>query len=308
MDDALLGLGDAYEAEAKYVRGLKLPEAGKARLESIYDGQAIAAYSKIVLEHSASRGVEDARDRLTALHAEIPKPTAEQVAMSEAIENSRAQYSLMSHAKLLVLHAPDVIQSARTGEPTLADPKPTVAPDVTKKIVKDFQLAMNPGAAPAPASGGSTDAAPAPVSDASGSASTGTATTAAAPLALQEVPSAETGSGGTGSVMSVAPASSVGTTNTRTTGSSVGVEIVSPGSAPPIDGMRTVGPENATPLPAVEKPADAPNTVNDIQPGQAPPAAAAPANGKKAKPEFDKSDESSSKHKKKKGIAKINPF
>jgi outer membrane protein assembly factor BamD len=48
--------------------------------------------------------------------------------------------------------------------------------------------------------------------------------------------------------------------------------------------------------------------VNDIAPGQAPPAAAAPANGKKAKPEFDKSDESSSKHKKKKGIAKINPF
>jgi outer membrane protein assembly factor BamD len=39
-----------------------------------------------------------------------------------------------------------------------------------------------------------------------------------------------------------------------------------------------------------------------------PQGAAAPANGKKAKPEFDKGDESSSKHKKKKGLDKLNPF
>ena len=54
MDEVLIGLGDAYETEAKYVRTLKLPEAGKARLEKIYDDQAIAAYSKVVLDHSAS--------------------------------------------------------------------------------------------------------------------------------------------------------------------------------------------------------------------------------------------------------------
>jgi outer membrane protein assembly factor BamD len=72
--------------------------------------------------------------------------------------------------------------------------------------------------------------------------------------------------------------------------------------------MKAVGPTDATPIPAVEKPAAAPDTVNDIAPGAAPPAAAAPANGKKANPEFDKNDESSSKHKKKKGLAKINPF
>ena len=42
MDDVLIGLGDAYEAEAKYVRAMKLPEAGKARLEQTYDGLAAA--------------------------------------------------------------------------------------------------------------------------------------------------------------------------------------------------------------------------------------------------------------------------
>lgn len=53
-----------------------------------------------------------------------------------------------------------------------------------------------------------------------------------------------------------------------------------------------------------------PEQVNDIQPGAAQAAAQAPPdNGKKTKqPSFDKGDESSSKHKKKKGVDKLNPF
>ncbi len=307
MDDALIGLGDGYEAEAKYVRTLKLPEAGKARLEKIYDDQAIAAYTRVVTEHAASKNVEDARDRLAALHAPIPKPTAEQMAASEALENSRAQYRLTDRARLLIFHTPDVVTAARTGDPTLSDPKPTLAPEITRKVVSDFNLAMNPNAkptvAPAAANGAVTDAAgtpaeataapPPPASD--------------APLALQDVPTATSGSSAASSVMSVAPASSGGSAP----GNSVGIEIVQPGSAPAPDpnGLKAVGPENATPLPAVEKPEAAPDAVNDIAPGQAPPAQAAPANGKKPKdPSFDKSEESSSKHKKKKGLAKVNPF
>jgi outer membrane protein assembly factor BamD len=73
-------------------------------------------------------------------------------------------------------------------------------------------------------------------------------------------------------------------------------------------GLKAVGPVNSAPLPAVEKPASAPDAVNDIPTGAAPPAQTPNANGKNGKPEFDKSDESSSKHKKKKGLSKINPF
>ena len=81
MDDVLIGLGDAYEAEARYVRmQLKLPEAAKARLEKIYDDRAADAYRKVVLEHSAAPHVEDAKDRLAAMNLPIPTPTAEQVA------------------------------------------------------------------------------------------------------------------------------------------------------------------------------------------------------------------------------------
>src|SRR5580658_1674809 len=128
MDDVLIGLGDAYEAEARFVRTLKLPEAGKARLEKTYDDQAIAAYAQVVLEHSAAPHVEDARDRLDAMNVKIPQPTPEQIAASVALENSRRQYRLQDRARLLVLHQPDVVMAARDGEPTLADPTPTIAP------------------------------------------------------------------------------------------------------------------------------------------------------------------------------------
>jgi outer membrane protein assembly factor BamD len=315
MDDVLIGLGDAYETEAKFVRTMKLPEAAKAKLEKTYDDQAIAAYSKVVLEHSAAPHVEDARDRLDAMNVPIPTPTPEQIAASVALENSRRQYRLQDRATLLVMHKPDVVLAARDGDPTLADPAPTLAPHVINKITSDFNDAMNPGAAKAdaPAANGA-----APASDA-GAAATSTAATPAppaAPLQFQDVPAAGTEGAATGtsavtsqpSTMSPAPA---------TTGNSMGVEILTPGAttgttAKPVDntgGLKAVGPENATPLPAAEKPADAPNAVNDIESKPQPVAQAPNANAKKnPKPEFDKGDESSSKHKKKKGLAKINPF
>jgi outer membrane protein assembly factor BamD len=300
MDDALIGLGDGYEAEAKYVRGLKLPEAGKARLERIYNQAAIAAYSKVVTEHAASKDVEEARDRLAAMNVNMPKPTAEQMAASEALENSRAQYRVTDRAKLLILHSPDVVQVARVGEPTLVDPKPTVAPDVSKKILADFRGAMDPANRPA--------SVPAQVaSDGTGTATPDETPASTAPLALQDVPSAGSAdSGGSSAVMTATPS----TTSSGSGSNSMGVEIVSPHSTPaPADtGFKPVGPDNTAAVPAIEKPEAAPDTVNDVADTKTPPAQAAPANGKKAKPAFDKDDESSSKHKKKKGLNKINPF
>jgi len=317
MDDVLIGLGDAYSAEGRFVRNMKLPEAAKARLEKLYDDQAAAAYTKVATVYAASPHVEDARDRLEAMGQPIPKPTAEQLAASEKLENSRAQYRLTDRARLLILHQPDVVTAARVGEPTLADPKPTIAPDVTRKSQAEFMAALNPNAKPAAAATNS-----APSSDAgSAPAEAAPASTApAAPLALSDVGTGDTGStGSTSSVVTAAPSTNSGS------GASAGIEIVSPGSAPaatpaatpnvapgsipdPNGGLKAVGPTNNTPLPAIEKPEVAPDQVNDLADHTAPPAAAQPAKGKKAKPGFDKDDESSSKHKKKKGLNKINPF
>src|SRR5271170_2023670 len=71
MDDVLIGLGDAYETEARYVRTLKLPEAGKATLDKIYNNQVIAVHNTVVLEVSASPAGNVARDSLDVFNPPI---------------------------------------------------------------------------------------------------------------------------------------------------------------------------------------------------------------------------------------------
>ncbi|MCU1223760.1 MAG: outer rane assembly lipoprotein YfiO [Edaphobacter sp.] len=307
MDDVLVGLGDAYAAEARYIRTLKqLPEAGKARLERVYDEQAAAAYTKVALEHSASPHVEDARDRLAAMNLPIPTPTPEQAAASVALENSRRSYRLQDRAKLMILRQPDVVMAARDGEPPLADPKPTLAPDIYRKVAADFGSAMNPNApAPAPV------AKAAPAADATPAEAAPAA--AAAPLQLNEVPAADSGASGSSAVMTNVPGAN--SNSGAAPGNSMGVEIITPSSTTPAttpadanNGLKAVGPTNQQAAPAIERPAAAPDQVNDIPTGSQPAAQAARADGKKTKPEFDKGEESSSKHKKKKGLSKINPF
>jgi outer membrane protein assembly factor BamD len=307
MDDVLVGLGDAYEAEARFIRAMKLPEDAKARLEKIYDEHAADAYRKVVLQHSASAHVEDARDRLAAMNLPIPTPTPEQAAASAALENSRRQYALKDRARLMFLRQPDVVMAARDGDPPLADPKPTIAPAVTKQLTNDFNAAMNPSgtaAADAARSAGTTAAAPAAEAPT-------TPATPAAPLQLQEVPAAPTG-GSTSAVMTNVPGTASAPAATSGGSTSMGVEIVSPSAKTatpdPNGGLKAVGPPNANAIPAIQKPAVAPDQVNDVPPGSQPPAQTAQAGAKKTNPSFDKDDESSSKHKKKKGLSKLKPF
>ena len=311
MDDVLIGLGDAYEAEARAVRGQKqLPEAPRARLERIYDDQAAAAYRKVVLEHSAAPHVEDAKDRLAAMDLPIPTPTVDQAQASAALENSRQQYRLQDRAKLLVFHQPDVVQAARVGDPLLTDPKPTLAPAVSRQLVADFNGSFHPDA---PRTDGVSSA---PANTAAPDGAAAAATPTPAPLAFQDVPSADTpatgGGGGDTGVTTAVPAANGGA---GVGGSTVGAEIVTPGAsggtartAEANLGFKAVGSETAPALPPVEKAGPAPDQTNDAAGTKQPAAQTAAAKGKKAKASYDKKEESSSKHKKKKGVDKLNPF
>jgi outer membrane protein assembly factor BamD len=315
MDDTLVALGDAYEAEARIVRAQKqLSEDAKGRLVSIYEGRAADAYRKVALEHSASPHVEDARDRLAAMNLPIPTPTPEQAAASAAMENSRGQYSLQSRAMLMVLRRPDVVMAAHSGEPPMTDAKPTLAPAVTKQIMQDYNGALNPNAAAATATQQPADGAAPATANAAQTSTPARPATPAAPLALQDIPSAGNGDGASGTVMSNVP------TNTAVApaaggANAMGVEVLTPGAngtpaADPTGGLKAVGPVNTVAAPPIEKPAAAPDAINDVKAGeQAPGQPGAVANGKKTpKPTYDKDEESSSKHKKKKGLGKINPF
>ncbi len=337
LDDVVIGLGDAFESEARGVRASTLPEAAKAQLLKIDEDQATAAYDKVVLEHSAATRVEDAKDRLLAMGRPVPTPTPEQMAASEALENSRGQYTLSKRMALFVLSKADTVPAATIGDPPLEDAKPTLAPTVLNQAMQDFANAMNPATyASRPAKAPLVENVP--NADATAGASAN-APSNAAPLAFQDVTTADTGSGASPVVTNVQDSSPA----SASTGGSIGIEIVQPSAdspatspasasppafpgsttpdsaqpAPASDsaaqpngngGIQSVGPPSKTVLAPIEKAAEAPDTVNQVTAGSQPPAQLAPVNGKKTKPAFDKADESSSKHKKKKGVAKLNPF
>ncbi len=342
IDDVYISEGDAWEAQARFVRGVKgLSEAARARLLATYDARAAEAYRTVVLDHAAAPHVEDAKDRLSGMNLPIPTPTPDQVAASEALENSRKTYKVSDRAALFLLHRPDTVLAAQLGDPSLTDPKITTAPGVQSRVQDDFRAAINPNAPVEHAAPSAVDAA----SD--GASAPGTATTApaaSAPLALTDVgdtsaspatemtpaPAATTGGGNSVGVEILTPGTSAvtGAASTGVAGSggtAAGAtptggtptalrESASPatlpaaeGTADPNYGLKAVGPANATPLPAAERAGAAPDRPNEIT-TTTPAAAVAPAKGK-AKPAFDKSEESSSKHKKKKGIKKVvEPF
>ena len=203
------------------------------------------------------------------------------------------------------------------GDPPLEDKPATTAPTIVNQIMADYTGAFNPNAPkPVPANANE----PAVNSQPETPASPGIPALPAQPLAFQDVPSAGNGSAdnSVGTVTS-APASG------GTRGTSVGVEVLTPGvrtgsgaasdlpaatgAQDPNLGLKATASGRPTELPAAEAPAAAPDQVNDAA-GKAVPAAETkdPNKKKNPKPGYDKDDESSSKHKQKKGLDKINPL
>jgi outer membrane protein assembly factor BamD len=330
-DLALIGLGDAYAAEARYVQGLQqINPKAKQELMKAYDDQAAEAYSRVVTHYSMAAHVEDARERLIALNRPVPEPTKEELADSEAEEQSRTGITFKDRALLLVKRGPVTVNAARIGEPTLTDKPPVTAPEVHKRDTALFTAALNNqplppvvpvgGATPAAVAGGA-GAAPAAagstlqLENVQGADTAAPAASGGGPAVGAEI--IGTGQGNSGQ----APANAT----PPTSGVPVGPPVTPEGAAAAAaaagvvgaqnpGGLATVGPTDNKPLPAVEKPAEAPPQTNDVHNApqvQTGTDTGATANGKKKKtpaPKFDSSDESSSKHKKKKGLDKLNPF
>jgi outer membrane protein assembly factor BamD len=285
-DLALLTLGDCYAAEATYSKRVNIPAAAKERLSSVFDDRAAEAYSKVVTRYPMAPHVEEAKERLIALNKPVPEPTAEALAENEAEMQSLINIKLKDRAMLLVKHGPSTIQASRVGEPTLTDPKRMIAPEVTKETAATFTAAM--GKTPAADVKTTT---PEAVTNGTAPPRTGDA----GAVKLEDVPEGNS----VGATIVAAP-----------TSGSIPAEA-QPAAPPTSDtGLKAVGPTDATPLPATEKPAEAADQVNDVKnAGNAQVATGATSTAKKTpKPAYDPSQDSSSKHKKKKGLDKLNPF
>src|SRR5580658_9554126 len=224
-DLALIGLGDAYAAEARYVQGLnpkQINEKAKQELMKAYDDQAADAYGRVVTHYSMAAHVEDARERLIALNRPVPEPTKEELADSEAEEQSRTGITFKDRALLLVKRGPVTVNAARIGEPTMTDVPQVTAPDVHKQDTALFTAALTNKPLPSVAV---TKSAPAVASgDAAAPAADG-----GSALTLENVPAADNGGG--------APAGG---------GPQVGASIVQPGEAPATT-PATTGPPTSTP-------------------------------------------------------------
>jgi len=281
-DQVLLGIGDAYAGQARNVRiAPGLPPAIRERLETMYQDKAAQAYQKVITRYPMAPHVEDARDRLVAMNRPVPEPTPEAIAESDAEERSRQPLHFTDTMVGIIKHGPTTVEAVRVGEPTLDDPKRVLAPDITNQNVQLFQAAVNAGRPPAPA----------PV---------------VTPTGPNEPPRSDQPS--TAPLQMQAPGETTG----------VGVQILSapnsatqapasPAQPDPNALVKPVMPANNA-LPSADAPAEAPNQVNDIKPGENPTPPPAVTNGKPKKPKVDQSDESSSKKKKKKGLGKLNPF
>jgi outer membrane protein assembly factor BamD len=308
-----------------------MPAAAKQELMKAYDDRAADAYGRVVTHYSMAPHVEDARERLIALNRQVPEPTQAELAESEAEEQSRIGVTLKQRALFLVKHGPTTVNAARIGEPTLTDSPDVEAPTVTKENVGMFTAALAGKPIPAATAGApaATEAANAGAANQTPAGDSGT------PLQLESVPAAGS-SGPGGPAIGASIVSEGDSSNSSNSAPAAGQSTAPPGTyqAPkqsgPADpgaaaaaaaagvpgaqnqgGLTAVAPTNTT-VPAVEKPADAPVQVNDVHganTAQVQTGTSTGANSKKAKsPKYDSSGESSSKHKPKKGLDKLNPF
>jgi outer membrane protein assembly factor BamD len=330
-DLALIGLGDAYAAEARYVQGLQqINPKAKQELMKAYDDQAADAYSRVVTHYSMAAHVEDARERLIALNRPVPEPTKEELAESEAEEQSRTGITFKDRALLLVKRGPVTVNAARIGEPTLTDRPQVTAPEVRKRDTALFTAALNnqplPSVAPAggaASAAATSDAAAAPASGSTlqlenvqGANNGAPAASSSGPAIGAEIISTGENNAGQAPANSPPPTSGVpvGPPVTPEGAAAAAAAAGVPGAQNP-GGLATVGPTDNKPLPPVEKPAEAPAQTNDVhnaaQVQTGTNAGTTNVNGKKKKPAAPKcnsSDESCSKEKKKKGLDKLNPF
>ncbi len=290
-DQVWLTIGDAYEGEAQQVQISKaLPAAVRERLDQVYLDKAAAAYDHVITRYPMAPHVEDARDRLIGMNRPIPEPTQDAIAANDAEERSRQPMRFTDKTLGILKHGPTVVEAAHVGEPTLESPARIIAPDVTRENQQIFVEAFK---AEQPGAGKGTDTAKAATP--TGANEPPRSDQPQAPLQFENVPGSDTGDQGTG----------------------IGASIVSaPNAAPAQPGpvqedpnavVKSVG-TTTTSLPAAEAPSLAPTQVNDIKPGSVPVQTASAGAKAAKKTKADLSAESSSRKKKKKGLAKLNPF
>jgi outer membrane protein assembly factor BamD len=133
-DEALYLLGESWERIIDNVRAnSQVPETVKGKLIAEYTKRAAAAYGRIITRYPATDRVNDAKERLAALHQSVPTPTEAAIKQSQAEEASRGQQGKIEKMWGVLGHAPDVTRASKVGEPTMEEEKETSATELAKE-------------------------------------------------------------------------------------------------------------------------------------------------------------------------------
>ena len=297
-DEALYMLGQSYEAEANVLRPmdalerkqmekrgkvneakLKADQAARERMISDFTAKATEAYSKILTRYPVMNRADDAKTRLIALHQPVPRPTKAALALNKAEDAARRQQTMTSSLMGVVQRHPDVSAATNVGNPSLEDKDP-----VSAKGIVDAEQKVAVGAKPSSSktvsvetvgAGGPPPSEPAPRSD---------------------TPPAEAGAG-------TDPAAAAAPPNADELKPATGAS-----DPPPADATAAAVPDPNELKPDVaptEQPAPAPTQVNEIAQGGS---GNQPAADAATQEMASDKDIASSKHKKKKGLAKYIPL
>jgi outer membrane protein assembly factor BamD len=153
----LQALVDQYPLYSK--AGESLFEAGDAysKMGTRFRKDAGEAFARIVRDYPLDPRAKDAKDRLTEM--ELPIPAADEAALKRQQwekENYRKP-GMMARSMGVLKGGPDLSESAKSGQPTMTDPKRTMPASIP--VVNNAEAATN-GAAPS----GTTDVSATPVS------------------------------------------------------------------------------------------------------------------------------------------------
>jgi hypothetical protein len=284
-------LGQNHEAQIARVRAAPnctasgppgcVNEAMKAKLIDEQTKEAAEDYSRIITRYPIMDRVDDAKRRLAALHQPIPRPTKAAVAQNKAEDASRRDSGMFGRLMGVVRKGPDVATATKVGEPTLNEPTPLSAQDVTQRQMRSIMGT----------SGGGEKSLSVEKVNASG-----------VPDANEPVPRSDTPAPAGGSPFAQ-PAAPVADPNELTPTA----VAAAPATPDPNELKPTADASGGAPLPP-------PPQINEIQQGQGGVQASSSSSSSSATTASDANAEasdkdlSSSKKKKKKGLKKIVPF
>ena len=146
-DEALYLIGQSYEGQIARLRAAPtciksapaancLKEDQKADMIERFAKDAAEPYQRIITRYPAMDRALDAKARLEALHQPVPRPTRRALELNKKEVASRQEPGMLSSVLGGFTKHPDVARATRVGEPPMTDSEPLTASGVMQQMTR----------------------------------------------------------------------------------------------------------------------------------------------------------------------------